>query len=125
MSDSKHSIVPILEHYGAKGIRESWGWQKIKCPIHEDGIASASVNAEENVFVCHACGIKGDTYKIIMEKEGVGFREAISIAEGIAGKVSNNISKVNSSGRRLSSQTRSNAGRRKYSPPGGRRGATA
>jgi len=25
------------------------------------------------------CGIKGDTDKIIMEKEGIGFREAIKV----------------------------------------------
>lgn len=121
----KHSISDVLEHYGATGIRECWGWQKIKCPVHQDGTASASVNTEENVFVCHACGVKGDTYSIIMEKEGVGFREAISIAEGITGKVSSNVSKVNSSGRRLSSQARTDNGRRGYSPPRSGRRSTA
>jgi DNA primase len=117
----KHSIAPVLEHYGAKQLRECWGWQKMRCPVHDDSTASASVNVEENVFVCHACGVKGDTYTIIMEKEGVGFREALSIAETITGEVSGNIQKVNSSGRRLSSQARTDTGRRKYSPPGGRR----
>lgn len=113
----KHSIQPVLEHYGATNIRETWGWQKIRCPIHEDGTASASVNTTENVFVCHACGVKGDTYKIIMEKEGVGFREAITIAETITGESSEHIQKKSASGRRVPQQEGIISRRRGYSPP--------
>jgi DNA primase len=125
MTTDKHNIAPVLEHYGATRIRDCFGWQKIKCPVHEDGTASASVNIQENVFVCHACGVKGDTYSVIMEKEGVGFVEALSIAENITGESRNNIQKVNSSSRRLSSQARTNTGRRGYSPPRSGRRSTA
>ena len=46
----KHSIAPILEHYGGKTIPDRYGWQKIKCPFHDDSHASATVNLEENAF---------------------------------------------------------------------------
>jgi DNA primase len=58
----------------------------MKCPFHGDSHASASVSLEENAFICHACGIKGDTYSIIMQHEGVDFREALSIAETVTGQ---------------------------------------
>jgi len=117
----KHSIIVVLEHYGVTNIRECHGWQKMKCPIHEDSHASAGVNIEENIFTCHGCGIKGDTYKLIMEKEGVSFNEAIKYAEEITGTSRSEIQGFNSSGRRLPSQERANLGRRKYSPPRSRR----
>ena len=113
----KHSIQPVLEHYGATNLRETWGWQKMKCVVHEDSTASASVNVTENAFACHACGVKGDTYKIIMEKEGVGYREAIAIAEGITGESRGNIQGKHSSSRRVPSQEGIISRRRGYSPP--------
>jgi len=78
----KVNIVPILEHYGAVVPTRS-GWAKMKCPFHNDSHASAAVHLEDNVFKCHGCQYKGDAYAIIMQKEGVGFREAITIAKGI------------------------------------------
>jgi DNA primase len=114
----KHSIIDVLQHYGVTNIRESHGWQKMKCPIHEDSHASAGVNIEENIFTCHGCGVKGDTYKLIMEKEGVNFNEAINLAETITGKSRSEVQGFDSSSRRLSSQKRVDTGRRKYSPPG-------
>lgn len=118
----KHSIIDVLAYYGVTNIRECHGWQKMKCPIHEDSHASAGVNIDENIFTCHGCGIKGDTYKLIMEKEGVKFNEAIKRAEEITGKSRTEIQGFDSSSRRLPSQTRADVGRRKYSPPGrGRR----
>lgn len=121
----KHSIQPVLEHYGAINLRETWGWQKMKCVVHEDSTASASVNVTENAFACHACGVKGDTYKIIMEKEGVGYREAIAIAEGITGESHSNIQGKHSSSRRVPSKEGIISRRRGYSPPrSGRRTST-
>jgi DNA primase len=76
------NITAILEHYGAT-VPTRNGWAKMKCPFHNDSHASSAVNLQENIFKCHGCQYKGDGYKIIMDKEGVGFREAVSIAEGI------------------------------------------
>ena len=89
MSQDKPDITTILEYYGARVPTRS-GWAKLKCPFHDDSHASAAVNLKENIFKCHGCQYKGDAYAIIMQKEGVGFREAVTLAKGIfdqSGKV--------------------------------------
>ncbi|ANH49536.1 DNA primase [Freshwater phage uvFW-CGR-AMD-COM-C455] len=96
----KHKIKQILEHYGAT-VRSGRGWVKCKCPFHDDRTASASVNEELNIFICFACQIKGDTYKIIMEREGKNYGEAITFAEGITGEKRSALSKEPSLGRRV------------------------
>lgn len=120
----KHSIAKVLEHYGGKEIPERLGWQKTKCVFHDDSHASASVNTTENVFVCHGCGVKGDTYKVIMEKEGVQFREAITIAEELTGESHKQVSRKSTSSRRVPSQSRNHLSRRAYNPPRRSRRAT-
>ena len=55
----------------------------MKCPFHDDRHNSASATRDDNAFCCFACQIKGDGYAIIMAKEGVQFREAVSIAKRI------------------------------------------
>jgi DNA primase len=117
----KHSILEVLQYYGVKNLRECHGWQKMKCPIHDDSHASAGVNIDDNIFTCHGCGVKGDTYKLIMVKEGIKYNEAINYAETITGKSRTEIQGFNPSSGRLPSQERANAGRRKYSPPRSRR----
>jgi DNA primase len=112
----KHSIQSILEHYGAT-VRDREGWAKLRCPFHDDGHASATVNVEENAFNCFGCGVKGDTYSIIMEQERVGFREAVKIAEGITGKSSTTLRASGAKSRSVSRNERDNLTRRAYSPP--------
>jgi DNA primase len=46
-----------------------------------DTHASAAVNFDKNAFVCHGCGVKGDTYSLIMERERINFSEAKQFAE--------------------------------------------
>ena len=85
----KPDITVILEHYGSR-VPTRHGWFSMRCPFHGDKHASASVNTDENAFCCFACQIKGDGYAIIMAKEGIGFREAVNIAQRIfdeSGKV--------------------------------------
>lgn len=82
MTYESPDIVAILEHYGAR-ISGRNGWEKIKCPFHNDSHASAAVNLNKNIFKCHGCEYKGDGYAIIMLKEGVEFNEAVSIAQRI------------------------------------------
>lgn len=79
---NKPNITPVLEHYGAR-VPKRRGWFSMKCPFHDDTHNSASANTDEGVFCCFACQVKGDAYALIMNKEGVKFREAISIAERI------------------------------------------
>lgn len=83
MTLEKPDISLILEHFGATRVPTRRGWFSMKCPFHDDSHASATANRDENVFCCFACQIKGDGFAIIMQREGVGFREAISIAQRI------------------------------------------
>lgn len=120
----KHSIAAIIEHYGGKTVQDRSGWQKIKCPFHDDSHASATVNTEYEAFNCFGCGTKGDTYKIIMEQEGVGYHEAYILAERIVGESNYSLPTVNSSRRGISSQSGIISRRRGYSPPRSSRRAT-
>ena len=118
----KHPIIPILEHYGAENVSEYHGWRKLKCPFHGDSTASATVNSEINAFKCFACDMAGDTYTIIMKKEGVEFREAYEIAERLSGVSGVKLSKASASGRGVSNKSGNLGAGRKYIPPrGGRR----
>ena len=84
--NDKHPIGPVLAHYGATLPNRTEVWVSIKCPFHGDRHASAAVHLTGNAFACYACGIKGDTYAIIMQHEGVKFREALNLAEEWTGQ---------------------------------------
>ena len=77
----KPSIEEYLHYIGADTPAVGNGWRKMKCPFHHDSHASAAVNYDKNAFVCHGCGVKGDTYSLIMYKEGGDYREAVNFAE--------------------------------------------
>lgn len=74
----------VLERYYDLKVSRSSGWASVKCPIHGDRNASASVNVEIGKFHCHACGFKGDVYDIIQEAETVEYKEALEIGDKIA-----------------------------------------
>ena len=103
-------IKPVIEHYNGRVPRDTPGWQKIRCPFHGDKHASAAVNMIDNIFVCHGCGIKGNAFQVIMNQEGVGFREAVVIAEGILGAGSGTLRAVPSNGGGLSGSSRFDRG---------------
>lgn len=78
----KPDIEAVLVHYGADHVPTSQGgWMSMRCPFHDETHPSASVNTE--AFVCHACGMKGDSLALIQLKESVGFREAVALAKQI------------------------------------------
>ncbi|MFF0481083.1 CHC2 zinc finger domain-containing protein [Streptomyces sp. NPDC004435] len=66
----KPPIAEVLEHYGAAEVPEGDRWLKMKCPLHEDRNASASVCTAENKFRCFACDISGDSFDVIAHQEG-------------------------------------------------------
>src|SRR5689334_17084521 len=47
------------------------------CPFHDERSPSFSVNPQEKVYNCFGCGVGGDIFKFVMEKEGLGFVEAV------------------------------------------------
>lgn len=91
--NDKHDLIAVLTHYGTR-IPEVRRWSSIKCVLHDDKQASAAVSPDREMFFCHACDFNGDVYAVIMRKEGVTFKDAVSRAETI----------TNGSRRKLSQQ---------------------
>ena len=113
------NIGTILKHYGAKRVPEGGGWRSMKCPFHDDSLASAGVNHERESFNCMACDMAGNFFVIIMKHEGVDFNEAKSRAEKIVGTSLNPLPTRHSTGRALFKQQGTISGRRKETSTGG------
>ncbi|WP_374724868.1 CHC2 zinc finger domain-containing protein [Pseudarthrobacter oxydans] len=96
MSDvPKVPIRPLLEYYSGRTLQSyGRGWAPCVCPFHGDSQASASFNEELEAFVCHACTMKGDGLKLIMEHEHLDFIAATQRAgEIVAGYDSGGLSR--------------------------------
>ena len=98
----KPSIEEYLNYLGAEIPARGSGWRKMKCCFHIDSHASAAVNYDKNAFVCHGCGVKGDTYSLIMEKEGMNFSEAKQFAEKFSTASNSEVRGNNRKGDRVS-----------------------
>lgn len=68
------NIAAVLYHYGFNFVPENRSqWVKLKCDFHGETQASATVNTDLGAFNCFACGMTGDTLKILKlaeEREG-------------------------------------------------------
>ena len=93
-------IREVLIHYGAQ-VREGNGQVNLKCPFHSDTHQSGSANLNNNMYICFACGVQGNSLQIIAQQEGVDIREAKSIAERITGSSDAQVRGKHLSGRRL------------------------
>jgi DNA primase len=94
------SIREVLTHYGAK-IRQTYGQVNLQCPFHSDTHKSGSANLNNNIFICFACGMQGNSLQIISKQEGVDIREAKHIAERITGKSNGSLRGKHLSGGKL------------------------
>lgn len=103
------SIREILIHYGAS-IRQGHGQVNIKCPFHSDTHQSGSANLDNNIFICFACGVQGNSLQIVSQQERVDIHEAKRIAEGITGVSDTAVRGKHLSGRRLPPKQRYNNG---------------
>ena len=83
--DQPYDIRKVLEHYGWQLPTRTGGWISVKCGEHGDTHASARVNFELGAVKCMACEFGGDVIKIIREKEGCTYAEAVAIAEEVSG----------------------------------------
>ena len=108
----KHSIGQVLAHYGAVLPNSTGRWASVKCPFHGDSRASAAVHLDGNAFACYACGIKGDTYAVLMQHEGITFREALTLAETITGQSGETLRPEYRTSVRVSGRSRSVLGNR-------------
>lgn len=103
------SISNVLRHYGAT-IHRDYGQVNLRCPFHDDSHQSATANLDSNVFICFACGVQGNSIQIIKEREGVDYREAVRIAEGITGQGDREVRGKHLSGSRLPQAKRNTSG---------------
>ena len=103
------SIKSVLEHYGAS-IRRDHGQTNLRCPFHGDSHQSGTANLDNNVFVCFACGVQGNSLQIISQQEGCDIREAAKFAERTLGHSVQTVSGKHLSGRRLPTKQRHNSG---------------
>ena len=111
MDKDKPDIGEYLHYIGATVPAMGSGWRKMKCPFHIDSHASAAVNFDKNAFICHGCGVKGDTYSLIMYKEGGDYREALKFAASVLTSGNTEIRSQDKSRRVISSKP-STLGRR-------------
>jgi len=103
------NIREILLHYGAQ-VRPGHGQVNLKCPFHSDTHQSGSVNLDNNIYICFACGVQGNSLQIIAQQERVDIREAKHIAERIVGSSDSEVRSKHLSGRRLPQKQRYNNG---------------
>lgn len=47
------------------------------CPFHKDGNPSLSINDEEGLYYCFACGAKGSVFDYVMHAKSLSFPEAV------------------------------------------------
>jgi DNA primase len=50
---------------------------KGKCPFHEDRTPSFFVVPAKGIYHCFGCGAKGDAFRFLMERQGLGFLDAV------------------------------------------------
>lgn len=83
MKPDSDLLEVMFNHYGLRWPR-GYGDVSIKCPVHDDSHASASVNTSKGVFNCFACGAGGSAFDLVMLREGVEFTDAVAIVEKVA-----------------------------------------
>jgi DNA primase len=49
------------------------------CPFHDEDSPSFSVDPQDKLYHCFGCGEAGDIFGFVMEKEGLGFSEAVEV----------------------------------------------
>ena len=120
---SKPDIALVLEHYGVNVI-DKHGWVPCKCVIHDDAMASAAYNLDNQAYNCLVCQVLGDVYTLVQAKEGLDFKDAKRKAETITNGSSRKIlQQSHTTGSLLPRGTGTNHGSGKYIPSWKRSGA--
>ena len=65
------------------------GNQQAVCPFHKDSTPSLSVNLNNGLFNCFACGASGDVFAFYQKRHNVNFKEALQELARLAGVPSN------------------------------------
>ena len=83
------SVAVIVAHYGGE-VKEGKS-ASVKCCMHDDSRRSAVINTYDNLYYCHTCGKGGTSIDVVMEKEGLGFKDAAERATEIVTGSGNSI----------------------------------
>jgi hypothetical protein len=78
-------LADVLDFYEVRFCEDRGGDQAIRCPVHDDAHASASVCLDKQVWHCHACADGGDVYSLIMAKEGMSYKAAYERGKSLTG----------------------------------------
>jgi DNA primase len=80
-SDSINAVrdaADITEVIGAYTDLKRAGAQMMGlCPFHDERSPSFSVDPQDKLYHCFGCGVAGDIFGFVMEKEALGFSEAV------------------------------------------------
>ena len=74
-------IEAIIAFYGGE-VKEGRN-VSVRCCIHEDTRRSAVIDTYNNLYFCHTCGKGGTGVQVVMEKENLGFKDALQRANEI------------------------------------------
>jgi len=82
---SKLDIVEVIREYiNVKAVGANF---QALCPFHNEKTPSFVISPEKQIWHCFGCGRGGDVFAFVMEKEGLGFMEALRLLAPKAGVV--------------------------------------
>ncbi len=80
-SDSINAVRDAADMVAEVGrytdLRQAGGQMMGLCPFHDESSPSFSVQPQDKLYHCFGCGVGGDIFEFVMEKEGLGFSEAV------------------------------------------------
>ena len=86
--DKSELMEAVLDRYNVRFNPAKSGWQPIRCPneaghTHGDSNPSCSLHLGFGSVNCHGCGLKGDGYSVLIEVEGITFKQAAEQLGGV------------------------------------------
>ncbi|MEU0739280.1 CHC2 zinc finger domain-containing protein [Streptomyces sp. NPDC006134] len=79
----KPTLAAVLDHYEVD-YNPGRATGMAPCPLHEDNTPSLSYHLDRGLWKCHSCGEGGDSYSLLMKKEGVTFARARALAASLS-----------------------------------------
>lgn len=86
VKDQIRQATDIVELIGGSlQLRRQGSGYVALCPWHNDTRPSLQVNPKRQSWKCWVCDVGGDVFSFVMQREGVGFREALQMLADRAG----------------------------------------
>lgn len=78
-------LEAVLDRYGVQYNVLRQGEQPMRCPVHDDRVASASLNLGLEVWHCHGCGAGGGPVNMVALVDGIDVARAAAVVRELAG----------------------------------------